>query len=291
MKFRFSPYVTLTCLVLAGLMARLSLWQADRHTSKIAEIKTLEERLKLPPQPLTDFTENPATDWNSLVHRRLTLTCRYDYENEIILRNRRYEDKPGAFVITPCHIQGSNRSVLVNRGFVSYAFMDHEERKRLNRPEQMSLTGLVKADMERKMFSPSDPETGPGHPRVDAWLRITTEQIQKQLPYPIIPIYLEIIPDDAPLIVDQRLVQSQSGREEMFMLSAGVDQKVTGRETVLDPRYPIPVFDTIIPPGRHLGYIYEWAFLASLTIAVGILLQIQRTVKVSVPGSESPRDS
>lgn len=281
MQFRFSPRITLVCLVLAGLMIRMSLWQADRHTQKIADIKTLEERLKQAPQPITDFTANPQTAWRTLAHRRLTLTCSYDYEHEMILRNRRYEEKPGAFVITPCRIKGSDQVVLVNRGFVSFAFMDREQRSRLNRPAEVSFTGLVKQNMERKMFSPVDPEAGAGLPWVDAWLRITTDQIQKQLPYQILPIYLEIIPDDAPLVVSDNLIESKSGRDEMFFLAAGTEQKITGRETVLDPRYPIPIFDTIIPPGRHLGYIYEWAFLAALTIFIGFILQMKRAMKIS----------
>lgn len=281
MKFRFSPRVTFVCLVLAGLMIRMSLWQADRHTQKLATIKMLGERLKQPPVPILEYTENTSTNWGDLTHRRLTLTCTYDYEHEMILRNRRYEEKPGAFVITPCHIDGSKQSVLVNRGFVSYAFMEPAQRARLNRPARATFIGLVKGNMERKMFSPSDPAVGPGHPWLDAWLRITTEEIQKQLPYSILPIYLEIIPEDAPLVTDEQLIESKSGRDEMFFLAAGTEQRITGRETVLDPRYPIPVFDTIIPPGRHLGYIYEWAFLALLTISIGIILQMRRTVKVS----------
>ena len=128
MQFRFSPRITLVCLILSGLMIRMSIWQADRHTQKIADIKTLEERLKQAPQPISDFSANPETQWKSLAHRRLTVTCSYDYEHEMILRNRRYEDKPGAFVITPCKIKQSNQSVLVNRGFVSFAFMDQDQR-------------------------------------------------------------------------------------------------------------------------------------------------------------------
>lgn len=280
MHFRFSPRTTVICLILAGLCVRMSLWQANRHTQKIASIKTLEERLKQPAQPITDYSEDPSTDWDLLTHRRLTLTCSYDYDHEMILRNRRFEEKPGAFVITPCHIKGSDKTVLVNRGFVSYAFMERDQRPRLNRPTEASFIGLVKENMQRKMFSPSDPDAGAGLPWVDAWLRVSTEKIQKQLPYAILPIYLEIIPADAPLVVSDNLIESKSGRDEMFFLAAGTEQKITGRETVLDPRYPIPVFDTIIPPGRHLGYIYEWAFLATLTLLIGFILQLKRASRI-----------
>jgi surfeit locus 1 family protein len=280
MIFRFSLRTTITCLALAGLMFRASAWQADRHTKKIAEIALLERRLKQDPEPLLKYALNPSTDWENLAHRRLTTECRYDYEHEMILRNRRFEEKPGAFVITPCLIKGSQNAVLVNRGFVSFAFMNKEERKRLNRPVEASFIGLVKEDMQRKMFSPKDPPAGNGNLWIDAWLRINSKEMQAQIPYPLIPIYLEIIPNDAPLIVDERFVQSKSGRDDMFMITGDSSEKVKAREKVLDPRYPIAVFDTIIPPGRHLGYIYEWAAMGIMTLLIGAILQMRRTIKI-----------
>ena len=267
-------------MVLAGLMFRASYWQADKHEKKIAYIEVLETRLKSPPEPITNYSEIPTTDWPSLVHRRLSVSCRYDYEHEMILRNRRYQEKPGAFVITPCIIDSSNKAVLVNRGFVSYTFMNQEARKKIQRPQGAEFLGLVKENMTRKMFSPKDPEAGPNKPWIDAWLRIDTAAIQRQIPYPILPIYLEIIPHDAPLVVKDSLLESRSGRDEMFFLAAGTENKIVGRDEELDPRYPIAVFDTVVPPGRHLGYIYEWAAMAIMTLLIGVILQMKRTIKI-----------
>jgi surfeit locus 1 family protein len=280
MWFQFSARTTITCMILAGLMVRASFWQADRHRNKIAYIEKLEARLLLAPEPITKYSQQTNTNWDDLIHRRLTTDCTYDYSQEIILRNRRLDERPGAYVFTPCKIKDCNQSVLVNRGFVSFTFMNQKERVQLNRPEKAAFTGLVKQSMERKIFSPEDPKVGSGLPRLDAWLRIDTSNIQKQIPYPILPIYLEIIPDNAPLVVKENLIESKSGRDEMFFLAAGTEQKVLGKEEKLDPRYPIAVFDTVIPPGRHLGYIYEWAAMAILTLLIGVVLQMKRTVDI-----------
>jgi cytochrome oxidase assembly protein ShyY1 len=281
MHFKFSARITIICGLLALLMFRASWWQSERHVLKVEEIALMTTRLERAPESILTVSENPHTDWKQLIHRRLSVSCQYDYEHEMILRNRRYEEKPGAFVITPCRIKGSKNAVLVNRGFVSYAFMDFENRKKLNRPPEAQFLGLVKESMKRKPFSPSDPEAGGGRPWVDAWLRVSIKEMEQQIPYPLLPIYLEIIPEDAPLIVDERLVQSKSGRDDLFYLNASSEGKVTARETVLDPRYPIPVFDTIIPPGRHKGYIYEWAAMGLLTLSIGLILQMRRAITLA----------
>lgn len=265
----------------------MSRWQAHRHQDKITLIQTLEARLKLEPTPIQKLADDLHTPWDELIHRRLTVDCVYDYEHEMILRNRRYQEKPGAFVITPCKIKGSWQSVLVNRGFVSFAFMNRDQRMKLKRPVEASFIGLVKASVKHRVFSPSDPPTGGKNPWVDAWLRVDVRQIQNQIPYPLLPIYLEIIPADAPLIVDEQLVETKSGRDEMLLLGRDIDKTITAREKVLDPRYPIPVFDTVIPPGRHLGYVYEWAAMALGTILIGIILQMKRAQKLIAGSGES----
>ena len=44
-----------------------------------------------------------------------------------------------------------------------------------------------------------------------------------------------------------------------------------------DPaKYPIPVYDTVIPPGRHLGYVFEWAVMALMTFLICLILQFKR---------------
>ena len=43
-----------------------------------------------------------------------------------------------------------------------------------------------------------------------------------------------------------------------------------------DVQYPIPTYDITPPPDIHLGYVYEWAFMALLTLAIGIIMQLKR---------------
>jgi hypothetical protein len=58
---------------------------------------------------------------------------------------------------------------------------------------------------------------------------------------------------------------------------------VTGPSTVEnfgmespDAEYPFPAYDTTPPPDIHIGYVYEWAFMALLTFLIGLVLQFRR---------------
>jgi hypothetical protein len=43
-----------------------------------------------------------------------------------------------------------------------------------------------------------------------------------------------------------------------------------------DAEYPFPAYDTTPPPDIHIGYVYEWAFMALLTFLIGLVLQFRR---------------
>ena len=44
-----------------------------------------------------------------------------------------------------------------------------------------------------------------------------------------------------------------------------------------DVSYPIPLFDTTPPPDIHLGYVYEWACMALMTLGIGLIAQFKRS--------------
>ena len=78
--------------------------------------------------------------------------------------------------------------------------------------------------------------------------------------------------------VQDKIVTSSSGREEILMLSPRTAQ-IQSASKLTPERFPIPMYDTVIPPGRHLGYVYEWAFMALATLAIGVVLQLRPVAK------------
>lgn len=275
MNFRFSTKVTTTCSLLAAFMVGMSVWQWDRHLDKLALIETLNQTLRLEPVELQSLiTQN--SDPSTLTWRRVKLSGAFDFKHELLLRNRSFEKRAGVHVITPLKVDGSEAWVLVDRGFIPLGREAPEKREQYQRPERTEMFGLVKDSMPRKFLAPPDPEAGPGRPWVDQWLRVDIEQIGRQLPYPILPFYLETMKDpDDPLLASQIVKGSEAGRHDVLNVTGPSTVESFGMDSP-DAEYPLPAYDTTPPPDIHIGYVYEWAFMTLLTLLIGFVLQLRR---------------
>ena len=256
-------------------MVRLSAWQWDRHLQKLELIDHLESNLKLPPIDLTELART-SKDWSEPVFRRVKLSGTYDFEHEMLLGNRRFEGRAGSHVITPMQVDGNGLWVLVDRGFIPLGKESKEVRKPYQRPAHMDMYGLIKGSMRREFLSANDPDVGPGKPWGDAWLRVNIDQMKKQLPYDVLPIYLEVMPDpNDPTVKESIVRESEGGRDDVLFYSGQKQVQTFGMDAPEDA-YPIPVHDTTTPPDIHLGYVYEWLFMAVITLGIGIILQMRR---------------
>jgi hypothetical protein len=98
------------------------------------------------------------------------------------------------------------------------------------------------------------------------------------MPYRLQPFFLEIMsnPDD-PMLPSQVVRESATGRSDVLMYT-GKQVENFGLSSD-ENNYPIPTYDITPPPDIHLGYVYEWAFMAVLTVAIGTVLQFRRPKK------------
>lgn len=276
MLFNFSWKITVTCLALALGMIRASIWQWDRHIQKQELITTLRstlEREVVDLQPLLDSSPN----WREQAWRRVKISGSFDFEREVIVRrNRGEKDHAGFHVITPLKLDSSDTHILVDRGFIPLGRHEREYRKRYQRPQHVGLYGLVKVPSEPKLFAPNDPPSGLDKPWVDLWIRVNVEAIAKQLPYAVLPIYLEVMNDPKdPLLPDHIVKEGSAGRNDVLALTGQKNVENFGLDSP-DLEYPLPHFDTTPPPDIHLGYVYEWGFMALLTLGIGFIAQLRR---------------
>ncbi len=276
MRLYFKPKVCLVCAILALGMIRASFWQWDRHQEKITYIKGMESRLDQPPIDLLNLIPNKTIpNVDDITYRRVTVTGEFDFANEVVRRNQRHEGAPGVHVLTPLKIANSDLHVLVNRGFIPLSRSDKEQRKQFQNQVSFDAVTLIKESMRRKWLAPLDPESGSPNPWVDSWIRVDIPAIEKQLPYKLLPFHLEIVSSNDRNKTTDSIVKSGSGREELLFLGLQEGQSILASD--YDPKlsYPIPVLDTVLPPGRHLGYVYEWGFMALTTIIIGLILQLR----------------
>lgn len=304
MKIYFSWKITIVSGILALLMVRASVWQYERYIAKQDYIARMEERLAVPPVPLDDLLAEGPIDPEALAYRRVLVEGEFDFEHEVVLRNRRFGEHSGVFVLTPLKLRDSHKvltqgygaselipppppHVLVSRGFIPLIHAEQKLRSQYRGEPKRTFLGLVKLSMERRMFAPRDPPSGADRPWVDKWLRVDVEGIGRQMPYPLLPIYLELMSeiessdlenpqqdtDNEARVTKERILSSKAGREELFFL--GESTPLSGVSEIPEGRFPVPIYDTVIPPGRHFGYIFEWLFIAFLTVLTGALLQLR----------------
>lgn len=264
-------------------MARASLWQWDRHIQKQELIATLKATLHRDVTDL-DLLASSNPNWESETWRRVRVAGTYDFTREVIVRrNRGSNDHAGFHVITPLKIDSSDRYVLVDRGFIPLGRQEREYRTRYQTSERAQLYGIVKGSSAPKFLAPKDPVPTPNSPWVDLWIRVNIEAMQKQLPYQVLPVYIEVMenPDD-PLLAEKIVKEGSAGRNDVLALTGQKQVENFGLESP-DLAYPLPHFDTTPPPDIHLGYVYEWAFMALLTIGIGFIAQLKRGARVVEP--------
>ena len=109
---RWVPFLLL--FVPAGICAGLGVWQLDRAAQKRALAAELAAREALPPLTIGDA----PVDAEAVRHRPVTARGELETTGQIYIEGRRRAGKTGFFVVTPLRIAGSDRRVLVNRGWV-----------------------------------------------------------------------------------------------------------------------------------------------------------------------------
>lgn len=245
----------------------------------MAYIEVLNARVAEPVVPFFEILKQveQGRDWSEFTFRRVEVVGEYDFAHEMSLRNRRFEETPGVLILTPLlPSQDSKKSLLVSRGFIPLQRAAKIERARFQHSKEARFIGLIKEGSERRFLAPSDPPTGSGLPWVDGWLRVDLAGMSKQLPYELLPIYVELMDINVGQNLESDVVKSASGRSDVLSLVKSGAVVSSGDLDVPDSALPIAAYDTVVPPGRHLGYVYEWAFLAALTLLIGLILQLRR---------------
>ena len=260
--------------MLIACCGRLSYWQWTRHEKKIALIAMMESRMREPITPIAELIAHHQSG-SDLSYRRAHVAGTFDFDHEVVLKNRRLDGAPGMFAITPLLIDGTNERILVSRGFIPFLRSEREARKAYQKNPHIEFVGLLKESMHRAFLASKDPEPGLNRPWVDEWLRVDISQMQKQLPYPVLPVYVEIIGAPDSPIATSDIVSSESGREDIFNLAKRLDKQVASGVDE-SKEYPIPVFDAVTPPDIHYGYVFEWIWIGCSIFVICFVMQLRK---------------
>lgn len=234
-------------LCLAILFTNFGFWQLRRLDQRQERNALLQDRLFEEPQPLSDLlnhynTTDLAARPDSIAYRPTILSGHYDPGHEVLLRStQNYEGEPGYYLLTPLQL-GNGSAVLINRGWVPFEFETPPVQEATPPGGEVELTGTI--NLERTppsgplaSLAPRDP---PG--KLDITAYIDTERLEKQMPYDLLPLYVEL----------RKQTPQQAGD------------------------LPLPLQEPDFSPGSHLGYAVQWfAFTIIGVIGYGFILRQQ----------------
>ncbi len=220
-----------TLIVLVGIvvLARLGIWQLDRLQQRKTRNAEYLQQIANEPFELSGqhFPDDPVV----LRDRSALAMGEYDFTEQIILTQQNWQGRPGAHLITPLRISGSEFAVLVNRGWIPSA---EAEAGALSQYDQLGIQKVSGAIQLSQTLS-GDRETVIESPQ-KSWYRIDVAAIQQQIPYKLLPIYLLESPSE--------------------------------NETAQLPYRLEPDID--LSAGPHLAYAIQW-FLFAAVLAIGYL--------------------
>jgi surfeit locus 1 family protein len=123
-QFRAQAIPTIIMVILVPLFTGLGIWQLDRAEQKRQLSAALESRRKQPALSLN--LALPPTGEREF--RPVVAQGRYLADKTILIENRKYLGRTGFHVVTPLRIEGSERIVLVNRGWIPRERLDGDAR-------------------------------------------------------------------------------------------------------------------------------------------------------------------
>lgn len=241
---------TLLVLLGAALCIRLGIWQLDRldqrrafnaHYLSVSEMHPL------------DLNADAESDLVSMEYRAVTVRGTYDFANQVALLNYYNEGVYGYHLLTPL-LLADGRAILVDRGWIpsegndspsGWSRYDGAAQAEAWPERSRRLQGMMRLGVAKVPFGGrADPALAPGQTRLDFWNFVNLERLAAQIPYPILPVYIQPNPEPN------------------------------------DAEPPIPTQPEIeITEGPHFGYALQWfSFAAILLIGYPFFLRKQESV-------------
>lgn len=242
----FSPsWLLTTGLVFLGVLLtiRLGFWQLDRMDQK-EEFNS--HILSVQSMPELDLSgELNGIDLTTLEYRNATATGYFDFEHQVAVRNQVWTqpwgNEIGFTLLTPL-IMENGKGVLVQRGWIPLVNDSPDSWRTFDQTVDDSIHGIIRLSLEKGEMGGGvpDPTLSPGQSGLFFWNYINIDRIQQQLPYQVLPVYIQQAPE--------------SNENEL-------------------PYKSIPTLE--LTDGAHLGYALQWFFYALLLI-VGYPYYIQK---------------
>jgi len=234
-------WILTTLLVIAGaaVLARLGVWQLDRLAQRRLFNTRVQAQMAQPQLQLTG--DALSADLTNMEYRSVVVRGQFDFPHQIALRNQAWDNQAGVQLLTPLKIDGTDTYVLVERGWVPGLESTPADWRQYDEPSTVEVRGIIRRSQSKPDFGRRlDPLPGPGSGPLYLWYFANVDRIAAQLPYPLLPVYVQQAPDSAWTSLPYR---------------------------------SLPVLD--LTEGPHMGYALQW-FSFSILLLVGYPFYVRK---------------
>ena len=223
-----------TLLVFAGtaLCIRLGIWQLDRLEQRRAFNEQVQSAWA---QPVLDLNQELPGDIEEFEWRSVTATGEYDFANQIALRNQYHNTEYGYHLLTPLRLDpapGADQpaAVLVDRGWIpAEGNSTTSDWRRYDEVGKVTVLGQIRLGQTKPAFGGVADPLPENSEKLEVWNNADLTRIALQMPYPVLPIYIQPEPDP------------------------------------YDTEPPIPFQPDIeLTEGSHFGYALQWFTFATI---------------------------
>jgi surfeit locus 1 family protein len=237
---------TVVLIAVLALTLSAARWQLDRAAYKSGLQQRIEAAASAPPVSLQSGVDG---DPSLLAWFPVEATGRFDDGKVVFLDNRLRDGVPGYEVLTPLRLSGSDRVLLVNRGWVA-APRQRDRLPQVDTPVgEVRVRGLAFLPSERFMELRADTDDA------SRWQNWTLARARERWSLDLMPV---------------AMLQSAAIEGE----GAGL-----GRSDTLARNWPRP--DAGID--KHRGYALQWFSFAGIGFIVWLLLSLRRDAHDAAP--------
>jgi len=182
-RYRFRASLWPTLAAIAGVVATLALgnWQLSRGHEKAVLAQRIDTASHDAPIGLTGAQVNA----DDVVWRRVEASGRFEPKYAVLIDNRIVRGAVGYYVVMPLKIEGSERYVLVNRGWVA-GTGSRDTLPQIATPAQpVRITGLATAPSKRYLELSTKTVEG------NVWQNLTLERYRATVPIALQPVVIQ----------------------------------------------------------------------------------------------------
>lgn len=182
-----------TILVVLGsaFCVRLGVWQLDRLEQRRAFNRQVETMSAAAP---LNLNEDVPADLDSMQWREVVVVGKYDFENQIVLRNQYDEGRLGYHLITPLLFDGE--AVLINRGWIpaDSSSSAPKDWSAYDEAGEVRVAGRILLGRSKPAFGGIADAPPADGSKLKAWNNLDLQMISAQMPYPILDVFIQADP-------------------------------------------------------------------------------------------------